>query len=50
MNGVLVPLRATRSESVSSKILLILHNLRNLKLSFVIICKLTKKEGINKQS
>jgi hypothetical protein len=28
--GMLVPLRATRSESVSSKLLLILHNLHNL--------------------
>jgi uncharacterized membrane protein len=37
MTGFLVPLPATRSESVSSKILLIYHNFYNLNLSFAIV-------------
>ena len=45
VDAFLVPLRATHSESVFSKILLIFYNLHNLKLSFA-IPKKWKKEII----
>lgn len=47
MTGFLVPLPATRSESVFSKILLILNNLKKIMRSFAIVYKMVFKTRRN---